>query len=198
MAVRTLGRRPTRRRDEQGAGTVGICAAAGGARAAAVSLGALQVLRATGWVRPDGYLCYVDEHVGVAAALRQECGTTVVIDADGGPPALPRGIEIEDVSDLEPGTGFAGEAAGPFRTRLAGTAVVAGRITYPSGRRGRLVLAMPRLTADAPDAVISYAAGHPRFPDETTTLDDDQVEVYRQLGRHLGAHVVGTLLRLTT
>ncbi|GAA4853244.1 hypothetical protein GCM10023201_53380 [Actinomycetospora corticicola] len=197
MAVRTLGRRPIRRREHRVAGTVGICAAGGGVRAAAVSLGALQVLRATGWIRPDGYLCYVDEHVGVAAALRQECATTVVIDVGGGPLALPRGIEVDDVSDLEPGSGLPADATGPFRTRLAGTAVVSGRITYASGRRGRLVLAMPRLTADVPDTVIGYAATHPGFPHETAALDDDQVEVYRQLGRHLGAHVVGTLLRLT-
>ena len=100
------------------------------------------------------------------------------------------------MSGLAPGSGLPDDATGPFRTRLASAAVVAGWITYASGRRGRLVLAMPRLTADAPEAVIGYAATHPGFPHESAPLDDEQVEVYRQLGRHLGAHVVGTLLRL--
>lgn len=198
MAVRTLARRPTRRRDGRPVYSVGICAPGGGLRAAAVGLGTLQVLRATGWIRSDGYLCYVDEQVGVAAALRQECRTTVVVDVGDGPPVLPRGIEVDDVSDLAPGTGLPDDATGPFRTRLAGAAVVSGWITYASGRRGRLVLAMPRLTADVPDAVLGYAATHPAFPHETAALDDHQVEIYRQLGRHLGAHVVGTLLRLRT
>ncbi|MEJ2866509.1 hypothetical protein WCD74_01945 [Actinomycetospora sp. OC33-EN08] len=193
MAVRTPARRPRPRR-RAAVGTLGICAAGGSTRAAAVSLRTLQVLRATGWLGPDTYLCYVDEQVGVAAALQQECATVVVIDAgdrDQAAPVLPRGVEVEDVSHLEPGT----DPDGRFPARLASTAVVTGRLTYPSGHRGRLVLAMPRLTADAPDQVLGYAAGHPAFPHEATELDDGQVEVYRQLGRHLGAHVVGTLLR---
>ncbi|MDL5159603.1 hypothetical protein [Actinomycetospora termitidis] len=190
MAVRTLGRRrPARRRTVC---PVGICAAGGSTRAAAISLGALQVLRATGWMGPETYLCYVDEGVGVAAALQQECSTVVVIDPDDGPPTLPRDVELDDVSHLRPGT----DPGGPCDRRLAAGAVVTGRVTYPSGHRGRLVLAVPRLTADAPEVVLAHAAAHPAFPHETVPLDDGHVEVYRQLGRHLGAHVVGTLLRL--
>ncbi len=62
-----------------------------------------------------------------------------------------------------------------------------GVIEYPNGDRGYLLYIKSSLTGNEPEYVLSYRAGHPLFPHESTAdqlYSEERFEAYRALGHH--------------
>jgi hypothetical protein len=69
-----------------------------------------------------------------------------------------------------------------------------GSITYADGSSGHLLYLKPAMHAGASAEIQSYWRSHPDFPHEATadqTLDEQQFEAYRQLGREAVESVLG-------
>jgi hypothetical protein len=72
-----------------------------------------------------------------------------------------------------------------------------GTIRYPEGKNeGTLIYIKPGIYGNEPRDVQNYAATHPDFPHESTAdqwFDETQFESYRQLGKHVGNCLFGSL-----
>lgn len=145
------------------------------------------------------------ENLGVVELLRRGCTEIVCLDASGDQVdtfhtigaaiALARAelrVEIDlDLTPLRPDdtSGFC----------QADHAV--GRITYPDGTQGWLVLVKASLPEDAPWDLKAYHERDARFPCHATSdqlFDDEQFEAYRALGAHAGRGAARTLAELRT
>lgn len=140
------------------------------------------------------------ENLGLVELLRRGCTQIICFDAseDGKQPltalgqaiALARdelGVDISiDTKPIWPGS-----AHDPSDSRLAQSMVAQGTVTYPNGRKGRLIFVKNHLPVDAPRDVLSYAETDHNFPFDTTLnqfFDDQRFDAYRELGYFGGQH----------
>lgn len=143
------------------------------------------------------------ENLGLVELLRRGCTEILCLDASGDQVdtfhtigsaiALARAelrIEIDlDLTPLRPDD----------TTGMSPSDHAVGRVTYPDGTNGWLVLAKAALPADAPWDLKAYHERDARFPCHPTGdqfFDDEQFEAYRTLGAHAGRGVARTLTEL--
>lgn len=84
------------------------------------------------------------------------------------------------------------DGAGGFAKKHAAL----GRIRYPDGSTGVLVVLKPSLTGEEPLDLLEYRTGHEAFPQEPTSdqfFDEAQWESYRRLGELIGTRFAETL-----
>ncbi|GLI02144.1 hypothetical protein [Phytohabitans aurantiacus] len=130
--------------------------------------------------------------LGPAITLaRQELGIDITFDA------WPR--VLSDPDALTPGSAKADPVPAGLTGRLATSAVLVARITYPDlkgdGNRptGTLYFGRAILTPDTPWPVLAYASDHPVFPNDSTSdqwFDSAQFDAYHALGRHVATRVL--------
>jgi hypothetical protein len=85
----------------------------------------------------------------------------------------------------------------PSERSIAGSALseahaALATITYPDGRRSKLLYMKPTLVGDEPTDIERYHSEHPSFPHESTLqqfFDEAQWESYRKLGEHVASQV---------
>ncbi|MCW6009400.1 hypothetical protein K1W54_33380 [Micromonospora sp. CPCC 205371] len=161
------------------------------------------------------------ENLGLVELLRQAPAVAYCFDASGGRtltasalgPAITLarqelGIDItfdawpsvlSDPDALTPGSATAEPVPAGLTGRLATSAVLVARITYPdldgSGNRptGTLYFGRAILTPDTPWPVLAYASDHPVFPNDSTSdqwFDSAQFDAYHALGRHVATRVL--------
>ena len=146
------------------------------------------------------------ENLGLYELIRRELDTIIVCDAS----ADPRGEYVSLATAIgrarvdfratiefpDDGYGLAGlkaEERGGDTVDVLGQGAnrgfAVGRIVYRSGAVGRLIYVKPTLTKNLGPEAISYSRRSPRFPHESTAdqfFDEQQFEVYRELGEMLG------------
>lgn len=124
---------------------------------------------------------------------RQELGVDITFAAG---PAGP-----SDPDALTPGSANQEPVPAGLTGRLATSAVLVARITYPdldgTGARptGTLYFGRAILTPDTPWQVLAYASDHPVFPNDSTSdqwFDSGQFDAYHALGRHVATRVLDT------
>ncbi|TMC47835.1 MAG: hypothetical protein E6J14_14420 [Chloroflexi bacterium] len=136
------------------------------------------------------------ENLGLVELLRRGCTRIVCFDAseDRDQPLSALGqamtlakdelnvtVEVE-VDELWPGS-----AHDPKDPRRCVSMCARGRIRYPDGRTGRLVIVKNHLPKDVPVDVRTYAESDARFPMDSTLdqfFDDQRFDAYRSLGYH--------------
>ncbi|MFC4003493.1 patatin-like phospholipase family protein [Prauserella oleivorans] len=106
-------------------------------------------------------------------------------------------VDLDEPWRADPGTAEPQDTGTPELTaRLASSPLITGTIVYPpeSGIapevRGRLVVARAQLWPELPYSLLSYAAHHPEFPNDSTGdqwFDDAKFSAYTELGRRTGA-----------
>ncbi len=153
------------------------------------------------------------ENLGLVEALRRRCTTIIAVDASGDtPPTLTTFADAMRLAESELGVQFSfddpdhtpaglspgspddesGDFPAELRNRLAKSAIVRARFTYPvvaGGRSGTLILAKSILTPDLPRWLLAYAATNPVFPHDSTAdqwFNEGQFAAYTELGRHIG------------
>ncbi len=92
-----------------------------------------------------------------------------------------------------------GSANSKLDARYSQTMVACGRITYPNGRTGTLILVKNHLPQDAPRDVLSYAETDASFLFDSTLnqfFDDQRFDAYRALGEHGGKQAAALLQHL--
>ncbi|MCB1806093.1 MAG: hypothetical protein KDJ99_13390 [Candidatus Competibacteraceae bacterium] len=132
------------------------------------------------------------ENLGLYELLRRKCKFIIAIDAEADPTmsfgSLNRlqrlakqdfntTIDI-DLGRLQP------EANGRTRMHFA-----LGKIHYDSNQEGFLLYIKSSLTGNEPHYLLDYQKRNPSFPHQSTAdqfFDEDQFEVYRALGYHMG------------
>jgi hypothetical protein len=159
---------------------------------------------ALGWNSFRGRFVYVTdgghwENLGLVELLRRGCGQILCLDASGDRPvgysslsnaiALARtelGVSIE----IDPS---------PFQSDEEGfssSSHVIGRIRYPDGTDGVLVVAKTVLAESLPHDVISFRGRARRFPSDPTSnlfYTDEKFEAYRVLGQQAAQSAIRAL-----
>jgi hypothetical protein len=138
------------------------------------------------------------DNIGVYELLRRRCKYIIVSDAEADAQMkfqalaylirlarIDFGIHIDiDISNLKLDAD----------TNVSGQHCVVGTIDYPAGasikaETGYLLYCKSSLTGDEPAHLYEYRVKHPSFPHQTTAdqwFDEQQFEVYRELGYHIG------------
>jgi hypothetical protein len=133
------------------------------------------------------------DNIGVYELLRRRCKYIIVGDAEADKTMkfealsyiirlarIDFGIDIKiDISDIKPD-----EETGFSRSHCT-----VGRIFYPEGDMGYLLYFKSSLTGDEPQHLHEYRIKNPEFPHQSTAdqwYDEQQFEVYRELGYHIG------------
>jgi type VI protein secretion system component Hcp len=138
------------------------------------------------------------DNLGVYEMLRRRCKYIIVADAEADPlmkfqglayiirlARIDFGINIEiDISDLKLDKA----------TNVSKNHCVVGTIKYPDDSEfGYLFYCKSSVTGDLPQHLYEYRVKHPTFPHQTTAdqwFDEQQFEVYRELGYHVGRECV--------
>ncbi|WP_203930281.1 hypothetical protein [Virgisporangium ochraceum] len=177
-----------------------------------------RVRRVTYYVRellgsypPDERFVYVSdgghyENLGLVELLRRRCTTIYCVDATGDSSIAQTLAEAATLAYEELGVDLtidgerlarrsAGAGVSPnaqlrsLEARYATQSTVRGRIRYPDGTTGRLIVGKAVLTRETPYEVRAYAVRSDRFPSDSTAdqwFDVDQFDAYRALGWHIG------------
>ncbi len=131
------------------------------------------------------------ENLGIQELMRRKCRFILAVDAEcdeafalsGLAQALRQaevdlGVKVEmDLSELQP------DDDGLVRAHFQ-----MGRVTYPDGDVGYLLYLKSSLTGDETRAIREYRKRCPSFPHQSTGdqfFDEEQFEMYRQLGEHM-------------
>jgi hypothetical protein len=150
------------------------------------------------------------ENLGLVELLRRRCTTIYCVDATGDSSIAQTLAEAATLAYEELGVDLtidgerlarrsAGVGANPnaqlraLEARYATQSTVRGRIRYPDGTTGRLIVGKAVLTREAPYEVRAYAVRSARFPSDSTAdqwFDVDQFDAYRALGWHVGRQMV--------
>jgi hypothetical protein len=155
------------------------------------------------------------ENLGLVELLRRGCTRIVCFDAseDHDQPlsALGQAITLAkdeldvtvevDVHELWPGSAKdpPHDPKDPRHPRRCLSMVARGRIRYPDGRLGCLIVVKNHLPMDAPIDVRTYAESDPHFPMDSTLdqfVDDQRFDAYRSLGHHGARQAAAILDRL--
>lgn len=96
------------------------------------------------------------------------------------------------IADLTPGTRIIpGRRTHPVATAKRAYAI--GKIEYPNGMNGKIVVIKATMTRGLPVDLVSYRKSNPIFPNQSTTdqfFDEAQVEAYRVLGYEQGKRAI--------
>lgn len=135
------------------------------------------------------------DNLGLVELLRRKCKTIWCIDASGdqedtfdtfGEALMTADSELNVKIDVDPTT------MAPTTPRSANSPWYVpipyskGKITYPDGGEGTIVIVKAGVPKDAPWSVRAYASDHPKFPCDPTLdqlYDSDRFDAYRELGR---------------
>jgi hypothetical protein len=115
----------------------------------------------------------------------------IVLDLDTSQLRLPRPKESPAAVEADANP-EASSADAPQST----VHVIEGRIDYGKDGEGVFVYIKASLTGDETGYVAAYKARHPDYPHESTAdqfFDEEQFEVYRALGKHIGEQSIQTL-----
>ena len=132
------------------------------------------------------------DNLGVGPLVQRRCRLILACDAEHDPnytyeslAAVIRRIEIDfkvritvDVAQCRPS----------LDTGLAAHHSVVGRIWYPDGTQGWVVILKSLRTGDEPDEIMSYLQYETEFPNRTTAnqfFNARRFEAYRTLGHHI-------------
>lgn len=148
------------------------------------------------------------DNIGVYELLRRRCKFIIVGDAEADPEMsfqalsyiirlarIDFGIEIDiDISDVR-----LDEKTGMSRQHCA-----LGTIRYPrvdglNSESGYLLYCKSSLTGDEPQHIHEYRTKNPTFPHQTTAdqwFDEQQFEVYRELGYHIGKRTLSPAIQI--
>jgi hypothetical protein len=77
--------------------------------------------------------------------------------------------------------------------KLAKSSHVSGKVSYPDGTVGKIIVLKSALTKDLPVDVVRYASTHVAFPNESTAdqfFDERQFEAYREAGYAAAAGMI--------
>jgi hypothetical protein len=165
---------------------------------------------------PAGFVFLTDgghiENLGVYELLRRRCALIVAVDGEADPEfkfgsltQLERFARIDfgtrivmNCVPIGDGSRTASEQAKARTTSpRPGPHVAVGLIDYPPvpnaepplRQTGVLIYIKSSLSGDEPGYVTAYKADHPEFPQESTMeqlFSEEQFEVYRALGEHIG------------
>ena len=145
------------------------------------------------------------DNLGVYEMLRRRCKYIIVADAEADPlmkfqglayiirlARVDFGIIIEiDLSDLKLDK----------VSNLSKNHCVVGTIKYPDDSEiGYIFYCKSSVTGDLPQHLYEYRIKHPTFPHQTTAdqwFDEQQFEVYRELGYHVGRESVRPVTSLS-
>jgi len=156
------------------------------------------------------------ENTGAYALLQQEAQLIVIADCGADPEYrfcdvenLIRRARIDlhaDICFLKPCTGAGPGIDGVFgslgdlTSQNSQACLALAEVTYASGRKGRVVLVKPNMSAALPVDLVNFKAANPLFPQQPTTdqfFDEAQWESYFRLGAEIGRRLDGvTLARL--
>ncbi|MFC3194074.1 hypothetical protein ACFODZ_07460 [Marinicella sediminis] len=76
------------------------------------------------------------------------------------------------------------------KTGLSAKSYAIAQVVYPNNKEGQLVLLSANKNPNISAEIISYASNHPEFPHQSTSdqfYDEQQFEVYRELGQLIGS-----------
>ncbi|WP_147263821.1 patatin-like phospholipase family protein [Prauserella sp. PE36] len=153
------------------------------------------------------------DNLGLVELFRRRCTLIYCVDASNDAPPtagtlaqaltlarheLGVRVELDDPWPAEPGQvdHVPGAEQLTLAGRLTASPLITGTIHYPpeSGLAaevtGRLVVARAVLFPELPYQLLSYAAHHPEFPNDSTGdqwFDDAKFSAYAELGRRIGA-----------
>jgi hypothetical protein len=161
-----------------------------------------------------GFLFLTDgghiENLGIYELLRRRCSLIVAIDGEADPTYTSSSlIQLQRFARIDLGTRIVmnwqpiGDRSRTVSQNIAsgkrdpqpGPHVALGLIDYPppykggARQRGVLVYVKSSMSGDENDYVIAYKARNPAFPQESTMeqlFSEEQFEVYRALGEHIG------------
>jgi hypothetical protein len=136
------------------------------------------------------------ENLGLVELLRRGCGQVLCFDAAGDDLAhfstLSQAIALAR-SELGVRIEIDLEALRPKDDGFSDSDVATGRIRYPDGKLGVLVLAKLAMPKDAPQDAKAYRDRDSKFPTNPTSdqlFNDQKFESYHALGRHAGTGAV--------
>ena len=167
--------------------------------------GAWYVLReGLGWMDKRSRYLYVTDgghwdNLGLVELLRRRCNRIICFDATNGTDGLEAisqalalaAAELSVEIELTRSQDLLVDDDG-----LAATCVTEGRVWYPDGSEGRLVVAKSVVTADMPADVVGFRRRDRRFPNHSTgdqLFDDEEFEAYRSLGRVVAGRAADAL-----
>jgi hypothetical protein len=155
------------------------------------------------------------ENLGVYELLRRRCALIVAVDAEADPDfTFSSLVQLERFARIDFGTRIVMDCT-PIgdRSRAVsdnakkrvvspkpGPHVALGLIDYPSvgdgkvREKGALIYIKASVSGDESGYVTAYKAANPAFPQESTMeqlFSEEQFEVYRALGEHIGRRLVG-------
>jgi hypothetical protein len=155
------------------------------------------------------------ENLGVYELLRRRCSLIVAVDAEADPDFTFSSLaQLERFARIDFGTRIVMDCASiGDRSRAVsdnakkrvvapkpGPHVALGLIDYPpvgDGKvreKGALIYIKASVSGDESGYVTAYKAANPAFPQESTMeqlFSEEQFEVYRALGEHIGRRLVG-------
>lgn len=155
----------------------------------------------------------VHENLGLVQLLKRRCRLIISVDASHDPKRhfadlakavadvrVHDGIRLVEVEtdDVAPSVGLSlidlcdSEMHQGAEQPFCKSHFKVGRILYPDGSKGTLVLVKPTLTGDESIDLLHYRAKNKQFPHESTSdqfYDPTQVEAYRRLGEHIGKRI---------
>jgi Patatin-like phospholipase len=147
------------------------------------------------------------ENLGLYELLRRRCALIICVDAEADPEmrlnsfmtlqryaSIDLGIQITlPWQALQERTvklmGYDPLSSRPSALPSSGPHAAIGIIRYPGGKTGTLLYIKSSLTGDEPDYIADYARRYASFPHESTGnqfFNEEQFEVYRALGFHMG------------
>lgn len=151
------------------------------------------------------------ENLGIYELLRRRCKLIIAIDGEADERIdCPSLIQLERLARIDHNIAIrlkwrpigeinrAVSASCPPEAK-SGPHVALGLIDYPAPSQGEpreqgaLIYIKASLSGDENDYVLSYKAGHPDFPHETTAdqlFSEEQFEAYRALGEHIAVGLV--------
>ena len=155
------------------------------------------------------------ENLGIYELLRRRCSLIVAVDAESDPDfTFSSLVQLERFARIDFGTrivmdwtpiGDGSRAASDNAKKRVvspkpGPHVALGLIDYPPvgdskvHEKGALIYIKASVSGDESGYVTAYKAANPAFPQESTMdqlFSEEQFEVYRALGEHIGRRLVG-------
>ena len=145
------------------------------------------------------------DNLGVYEMLRRRCKYIIVADAEADPLMKFQGLAyIIRLARVDFGIMIEIDLSGLKLDKVSNVSknhCVVGTIKYPDDSEiGYIFYCKSSVTGDLPQHLYEYRVKHPTFPHQTTAdqwFDEQQFEVYRELGYHVGRDSVRPVTSLT-